>query len=84
MTRFKIWRDETMATRTSIRYIVIYSLVLIIATMFIVCSSIGASIVGWDYIYFGVMILSVGLIIKSAWNLADEIRYLKGGCVEES
>lgn len=77
LNRIRVWRDETMVERTCIRLIVVYSLIMLIAVMAMICFSIGASITGIDWLFIATILVCIGLIIKAAYELTDEIRYLK-------
>ena len=77
INRFRVWRDRTMVERTCMRLIVIYTIVLMIAVMAMICFSIGASITGVDVLFIITILVCAGLIIKTSYELADEVKYLR-------
>ena len=84
MNRIKIWLDETMATRTSIKWILIYGFIIFGSIGLIIRSCIipmrmlftDSGIYLYDTRFF--IPLFVAGMIYSAYELADEIRFLSG------
>ena len=84
MNKIKVWLDNTMARRLSIKWVLIYSAIILgsIGGIIRFCS-VPYTMVFTKYgilVYNGVIFIPVFVIgiIYSAYQLADEIRFLKG------
>ena len=83
MNRIKIWLDETMAKRVSVKWILIYCIIMLgsIYVIFDACihpMHLLMTSNDW-YLYDARYFLPIFIagIIYSAYQLADEIRFLK-------
>lgn len=84
MMNLRIWLDNTMAQRLSVKWMTIYGILMVACVGFIIrfCirpyhmifTDMGIYLI--DFKWF-VPVLLIGLLY-SAWQFADEVRFLKG------
>ena len=84
MMNIRIWLDNTMAQRLSIKWATIYGMLMVACAGLIIRSCIMPyhmifTKMGIYFINFKLFVPVLGIgLLYSAWQFADEIRFLKG------
>lgn len=85
MKRIKVWRDNTMVVRSTIFWLIVHLIVMTVCSASIILCGIMPVINIYGQTVKLAYTIPVCLVsaLVSAWNFADELRFLKGGCKVE-